>query len=465
MAERENAGSATIQLDAPDGVLEIARKLDANGYRCWAVGGAIRDSLLGAKTADWDLATDARPTDMQALFRRTIPVGIDHGTVGVFAACDGIMYEVTTFRRDVETFGRHAVVEFSNDIGEDLARRDFTINALAWNPLTGELLDPFGGMDDLRDAQLRTVGIAEHRFAEDWLRILRALRFAGHFVLTFDPATWTAITASVEHLTTLSAERIREELLKILGKTPHASAALRLYESSGALRVLYPELHATVGVSPPDGAGDIWMRSLIAVDAIPRQRPMLRMAALLHGVGMPPARSKDLRGNWRYTGHEPLGARKAEEVMRRIKASNADTDYVVGLVAMQSDLFPPDAPDAGVRRWLTHIPADLRVDLFRLRIALWRAAHIAGGVDDEGFSRGAGDLKERWSHARRITRTMPALTTNDLAIDGGDLKGLGLTAGPRFGEIMRILLDRVIDNPEINEKDVLLEIVRSELMD
>lgn len=452
-------------LVAPEGVLEIARKLDGNGYRCWAVGGAIRDSLLGVLHSDWDLATDARPPDVQELFRRTVPVGIDHGTVGVFAACDGIMYEVTTFRRDVETTGRHAVVAFSNDINEDLARRDFTINAIAWNPFTNELLDPYGGLEDLRDAQLRTVGIAADRFAEDWLRILRALRFAGHFVLTFDPATWSAVTAHVDQLVVLSAERIREELLKILSKTPHASAALRLYESSGALRVLFPELHATVGVAPPDGAGDIWTRTLIAVDAIPRTRPLLRLAALLHGIGMPAARSRDLRGGWRFVGHEPMGARKTEDVMKRIKASNADAEYVTALVGMQSDLFPPDAPDAGVRRWLTHVPPHLRTDLFRLRIALWRAAHIAGGVDAEGYERGASDLKERWNHARRVLRDAPPLYTGDLAIDGGDLKRLGLAAGPQFGEILRALLDRVLDDPLLNERDTLLQIVRTELMD
>jgi tRNA nucleotidyltransferase/poly(A) polymerase len=454
---------SVADLRAPSGVTEIARRLAANGYRCWAVGGAIRDALVGVANTDWDLATDARPSDMQELFRRTVPVGIEHGTVGIFAS-DGVMYEVTTFRRDVETFGRHAVVEFATDIEDDLARRDFTINALAWDPLSDALLDPYSGLADLRDAILRTVGDAPSRFAEDWLRILRALRFAGHYVLTFEPATWDAITAHVEQLTALSAERIREELLKVLGKTPHASASLRLYESSGALRVLYPELHATVGVASPDGAGDIWHRTLIAVDAVPRQRTRLRRAALLHGIGMPAARSRDLAGGWRYTGHEPIGARKTEELLRRHKTSNADTEYITGLVRMQSDLFPPDAPDAGVRRWLTHVPAAFRYDLFRLRIALWRAAHIAGGADDDAFERGTQDLRERWLHMRRVLRDAPPLSLGDLAIDGGDLKGLGLSAGPRFGAILNTLLDRVVEDPALNEKDRLIEIVRTDLM-
>jgi tRNA nucleotidyltransferase (CCA-adding enzyme) len=454
----------TVTLHPPAGVLEIARRLEANGYRCWAVGGAVRDAMLGVQHTDWDLATDARPNDMQELFRRTVPVGIEHGTVGIFAAGDGVMYEVTTFRRDVETTGRHAVVEFSNDIVEDLARRDFTINALAWNPLTEELLDPYNGIEDLSDAVLRTVGAAEERFAEDWLRILRALRFAGHYVLTIEPDTWNAVTAHADQLTQLSAERIREELLKILAKTQHASAALRLYESSGALRVLYPELHAEVGVAMPDGAGDIWTRTLIAVDAIPANRPILRMAALLHGIGMPAARSRDLRGEWRYTGHEPIGARKAEDLMRRLKASNADIEYVRDLVALQSDLFPPDAPDSGVRRWLTHIPPHLRTDLFRLRIALWHATGLAGGAAADAFNRGAADLKERWQHVRRVLDADPPLTIGQLAIDGGDLKGLGLTAGPRFGQVLRALLDRVLEEPELNTREQLIEIVQRDIL-
>ena len=444
-------------------MLEIARKLEANGYLCYAVGGAIRNHILHDFDTDWDLATDARPDDMMQLFRRTVPVGVEHGTVGVFAQSDGVMYEMTTFRRDVETTGRHAVVAFSNDIGEDLARRDFTINALAWNPITHELLDPFGGLNDLRDAHLRTVGNAGERFAEDWLRVLRALRFAGHYVLSIDPATWTAIQGSVDNLTQLSAERVREELFKILRKTQHASAALRLYESSGALRVLYPALYATVDLKTPDGACDVWTRALTAVDAIPRTRPMLRLAALLHGVGYPASRSKDLAGGWRYTGHEAIGARKAGELMRDLKASNADTEYVETLVSLQSQLFPPDAPPAGVRRWLAFIPAHLRRDLFRLRIAIWRATQLTGGVNAQQYTTGCNDLVERWANVRRVLRENPPLTINDLAIDGGDLKGEGIQPGPRYGEILRGLLERVIEEPSLNNREALLELVRADL--
>jgi tRNA nucleotidyltransferase (CCA-adding enzyme) len=433
-----------MQLDPPRAVLDIAEKLDGAGHDVWAVGGAVRDTLLGLDSGDWDLATSARPDDVRRLFRKTFPIGIEHGTVGVLGA-DGVLYEVTTFRRDVETTGRHAVVEFAHTIEEDLARRDFTFNAIAWHPIRDEVRDPYQGLADLQVAVLRTVGSPTERFAEDYLRVLRALRFAGHFVLQVEPATWTALQAATSQLGMLSAERVREELLKVLARTPHASAALELYRTSGVLEALYPELQA-LGETE-----DAWLVSLRAVDSLSPKRPLLRLAALLHATGMPAARAKDLRGGFRYTGHERFGALRARAVMERLKASNADTEYVTNLVARQSDLFPPDAPDAGVRRWLLHIPPALVNDFFRLRFALWRGRPVA---------RGDRDLKERWSHVRRVLATQPPLTTADLAINGADLKMLGLHPGPQFGRILQALHDRVIDDPSLNQKDVLSAMAR-----
>ncbi|HEX7048727.1 MAG TPA: CCA tRNA nucleotidyltransferase [Longimicrobiales bacterium] len=446
-------------LHPPAPVRAIARRLEDAGFETWAVGGAVRDALLGRPAGDWDLASRARPAEVRRLFRRTVPIGIEHGTVGVLGE-DGVLYEVTTFRRDIETFGRHAVVEFADTIEEDLSRRDFTINALAWHPLTGELRDPFLGMEDLETGRLRTVGEPAERFAEDYLRVLRALRFAGDFELVIDAATWDALVAAVPHLVELSAERIREELWKILGKTRRASAALSLYAAAGALVVLYPELDRLVGLEPGDGAGhDAWTESLFAVDALPPARPLLRVAALLHGVGKPAARTRDLRGGWRYVGHEVVGAPVAEAVMRRLKASNADTDRVRRLVRHQSDLFPPDAPGAGVRRWLRDIGPDLVRDLFRLRFALWRAATVgrAGGAAPD-------DLIDRWRTVRAVLRQHPVLEVKGLAIGGADLRALGLEPGPEYGRILRGLLEAVIERPELNTREALLERVRTEFL-
>ena len=442
-----------LDLGAPKPVRRITRRLEDAGFETWAVGGAIRDRLTGRPTGDWDLATRATPREMMDLFRRTVPVGVDHGTVGILDG--GRMYEVTTFRRDVEAFGRHAVVAFADTVEEDLSRRDFTINAIAWHPLTGVLLDPFGGQSDLESGVLRTVGAPDERFAEDYLRVLRALRFAGAFHLDIEPATWVALRAAVSHLPELSAERVREELIKVLAQAREASVPLNLYRDAGILEILYPELAPLPRERPAEGEPDLWTVSVRAVDSIPPHRSTLRLAALLHGIGMPPARTKDLRGGWRYTGHEVLGGRKAEDVMRRLKSSNADTDRVVRLVAHQSDLFPPDAPEAGVRRWLRQIGPDLVPDLFRLRFALWRGRHAdEGGVPQ--------DLLERWAKVRRVLHARPALAPADLAIGGADLKALGIAPGPRFGEILQSLLERVTDDPALNDPEALREIVRAE---
>lgn len=452
---------AIIELHPPRAVREIARRLDEAGHETWAVGGAVRDAVLGHPGGDWDLTTRARPEEVRRLFRRTVPIGIEHGTVGVLGR-DGVLYEVTTFRRDVETFGRHAVVEFAETLEEDLSRRDFTCNAIAWHPGTGELRDPFGGLVDLSQGILRTVGRPEERFAEDYLRVLRALRFAGHFELAIEPATWVALTAATPKLTGLSAERVREELWKILEKSRRASAALSLYAAAGVLEVLYPELEALVGLEQgSDHRFDAWAASLLAVDSISPARPLLRVAALLHAIGKPGARTRDLRGGWRFTGHEVIGGRKAEELMRRLKASNAETARVARLVAHQSDLFPPDAPGAGVRRWLHDLGPDLVNDLFRLRFALWRA--MTGGV---GPARGADaprDLIDRWRSAHATILTRPAIAVTDLAVRGNDLMEIGVEPGPRLGEILRKLLGMVLERPELNTRQQLLELAREEL--
>jgi tRNA nucleotidyltransferase/poly(A) polymerase len=440
-----------VELKPPAAVLDIAQRLQSHGHQAWAVGGAVRDALLDRHGDDWDLATDALPETVRRIFRRTFPIGIAHGTVGVLGS-DRVLYEVTTFRRDVETFGRHAVVAFAEHLEDDLARRDFTINAIAWNPLTGEIRDPYGGVQDLQGRTLRTVGNPAERFAEDYLRVLRALRFAGHFQLVVESETWQALKDAVPQLGMLSAERVREELWKVLSKTRAASTTLRLYADAGVLSQLFPELAATVGIDVA-GARDAWDISLAGVDAIPPRRTLLRVAALLHALGYPGARARDLRGGWRYTGHEAIGARHAEAVMRRLKASNVDIERVTELVRKQSDLFPPDAPPAGVRRWFLHVPPALVNDFFRLRIALWRAWPVAGGDRD---------LLERWrkAHAERLRH--PILTLSGLAIDGHDLRDLGIEPGPRYSRILQHLLDCVIQQPALNTREQLLALVRQE---
>jgi len=261
-------------LDPPEPVRRIATRLERAGFEAWCVGGAVRDALLGHPHLDWDLATSATPAQVRKLFRRTVPVGIQFGTVGVLDE-HRTLHEVTTFRRDVQTDGRHAVVEFGASLDEDLARRDFTINAIAYSPSTGRLHDPFDGRSDLARGIVRAVGDPDARLREDRLRALRALRFAARFGFEIERDTWRAIVASAPHLGRLSPERVKQELEKTMEQVERPSTALRLWQASGALAVLVPAL------------ADISVLALETIDALPRptlpgrpQRKVNRLGAL-----------------------------------------------------------------------------------------------------------------------------------------------------------------------------------------
>lgn len=400
---------------APGAVRWIARTLEEAGYETWAVGGAVRDALLGRPSADWDIATRATPKQVRRTFRRTVPIGVEHGTVGVLAR-DGLMYEVTTFRKDVETDGRHAVVEFADRIEDDLSRRDFTINAIAWHPLRDELFDPFGGADDLAAAILRTVGVAADRFREDYLRILRALRFAGRFDFEIDEGTWTALIALTDHLSTLSPERVREELMKVLSADPRPSHALSLYRDGGINRVLFPEL---------DGlAGGVWEHAVRVVDALPPGRPMLRLAALLR----------------------PAAPAAAAALLVRLRLSNADTDAVAHLASA------PGLPARGsgaedLRRWLSRYGPTVMRGVARLDLASARVADVEPAPLE---------LVEAWRGIRAELRTAPPLAVGDLTVGGRDLMRMGLKPGPLFKDVLSELLVWVLEDPARNEREGLL---------
>jgi tRNA nucleotidyltransferase (CCA-adding enzyme) len=432
-------GISTRELPAPREVRRIAERLAGAGFETWAVGGAVRDALAGLPPGDWDLTTAARPADVKRLFKRTVPIGIEHGTMGVLGK-DGHLYEVTTFRRDVETFGRKARVVFADRLEEDLDRRDFTINAVAWSPLTGEVRDPHGGASDLAERVLRTVGDAGERFREDRLRVLRALRFAGRFDLTIEPGAWSAVRASADQLGSLSAERVREELFKVLA-LPRPSVSLRLYERSGVLAALYPELQACVGVTYGDGT--VWDHLMEVVDAARPHRISVRMAALLHDAGRARPDGRE---------HAAAGAAIAREVMTRLKASNPDRDRVSHLVAQHADAPSPRSHDPELRRWIRRVGLEYLRDLFRLLVADARARRAD-----------PTELVRFWRRTRRALRMRPPLDTTELAIGGAELRSLGLPAGPLYGEILRDLLEKVTDDPSLNRRDKLIRIVQAEL--
>jgi len=413
----------TARPSAPAEVRRIARKLEEAGHETWAVGGAVRDALLGTHVGDWDLATHARPQEVRALFRRTVPIGIEHGTVGVLA--DGTLYEVTTFRRDVETDGRHAVVVFADTLEEDLARRDFTINAVAWHPLREVLADPFGGIADMECRVLRTVGEPTERFREDYLRILRAIRFAGLFSLEIESRTWTALREMTPHLRKLSAERIRDELIKVLDADPAPGRALELYAGSGVLGELYPELDALRGRSAGE-ATDLWTLAVATVAELPSGRALMRLAALLKDV--------------------PREA--AAALLVRLRFSNAQCDETAHRAAAPA-LPNPKAEPSAFRRWLSHtgpqrLSAVARLDLARA------LAERRLGLGDRVLA-----VVSSWYTAKEVLAEAPPLSTGDLALDGRGLISLGLAPGPHFGRILQALLDWVLEDPSRNRRDLL----------
>ncbi len=445
-----------FEVSPPDQVLWLWRTLEEAGFETWVVGGVIRDIMLGRPADDWDFATRAHPKQIMDSFRRTVPIGVDHGTVGVLAP-DGTLYEVTTFRRDVETFGRRAVVEFAERIEEDLSRRDFTLNALAWHPGRDELLDPWNGASDMVAQILRTVGDPAKRFAEDLLRVLRALRFAGQFGLTIEADTWRALLSAVPELSQLSAERIQEELMKVLAQARSPSIALGLYADSGVFAELYSELDLGLPIvgreedGPPDaprgGAARRQLdldHTLCACDAVSRTRPLVRLSLLFALVSATQGQADiDAKDTARDAEDPPQGAtrRGIETLMERLRFSNADTKRVATVAASLSPTPPSEEP-VDLRRWLNRVGPAHFPDIAR--------AWLAGARAHEESER--AHVIRRVNALRTVLREDPPLTIGDLALDGTDLKELGLPPGPHFGEILRYLLEEVLDRPEANNR-------------
>ena len=386
------------KIDVPEEVLDIARVLERSGFEAWCVGGAVRDALLGDPNMDYDIATSARPEEVLRIFPRTVPVGLRFGTVGVLDR-HRRLHEVTTFRRDIETDGRHAVVQYGVSLEDDLARRDFTINALAYHPLREEWRDPFKGEEDLQRRVVRAVGDPAQRFREDYLRILRGLRFSARLGFAIDPATWDAARAASAGLSQLSAERVRDEWFKSLRTARDINALVGLWRESGVAAAWMPELEVESGarVPPLDRA----------------ERDPVLLTCLLTT--------------------DPVA------VLRRLKASNQEIGRAVAI----RDAVPlPDRSDeVTVRRWLSRAgaAADDHATLIR-----WRTGQ-----------------SPPWAPvADRIRERGDALTRDALAISGVDLRAIGLEPGPKMGLVLDRLLDRVLEDPSINTRERLLALAR-----
>lgn len=446
-----------MEIHIPTGARKIIARLEQHGYEAYIVGGCVRDSLMGKRPSDWDICTSARAEEMMALFedKRVIPTGIQHGTLTILAE-DGA-YEVTTFRIDGEYLDhRHPKsVAFTRELAEDLSRRDFTINAMAWHPERG-LIDLFGGVEDLRDRLVRAVGDPVQRFNEDGLRMLRMVRFATVLDFDYDPATYDAVRKQGHLLQYISKERIQVELNKIL-LAAHPARGLEDLYTLGMYPYIIPMMCHTVGFAQRGGHHflDVFEHSLLAVGVITPEL-VLRLTMLLHDIGKPFVwDSSESLSYDRFDDHAAVSAKLAGKILRDLKYDNATRKDVVELIAHHNDILLPDP--VNVRRALARLGEVQTRRLVQVKVADLIAHDLAGerekilalfaeisDVIDEVVARG------------------DCTSVKALAIGGQDMMALGLS-GRAIGQMLNAALELVLEKPKMNTRETLLNWVRGNL--
>lgn len=433
----------TIHL--PEQVNFIIHTLENAGYEAYAVGGCIRDSFLGREPDDWDITTSAAPEQVKELFRRTIDTGIRHGTVTVMLGADG--YEVTTYRIDGEyEDGRHPKeVIFTASLEEDLKRRDFTMNALAYNERSG-LVDCFGGIRDMQQGLVRAVGDPGERFEEDALRMMRAVRFAAQLNYTIEENTRAAIQRLAERMSCVSAERIQTELVKLI-VSAHPEKLRLMYETK-LTAVILPEWDAMMRAEQnnPHHCYTVGEHTLHALEHTPADR-IKRLAILFHDMGKPAVKTTDNAGCDHFHAHAALSRELAEQILRRLKFDNETIDKVTRLVLWHD--YKPELTEGSIRRGIHKIGEDV----FPLLFDIQRADILA----QNSFMREEKlDALERMQAIyRHILEERQCLSLKDLAVSGKDLISLGMSPGREIGEALEIMLDWVLEHPQDNRKEVL----------
>jgi tRNA nucleotidyltransferase (CCA-adding enzyme) len=438
-------------MNVPQTVIQVCHKLDKAGFQAWLVGGAVRDSIMGREAHDWDIASNARPDQVHSLFRY-IDTGIKHGTITVLVGDD--KYEVTTFRGDGEyTDGRRPDgIKFLDRIEDDLARRDFTMNSVAYDPLSDVYCDPFGGRLDINKRIIRAVGDPFIRFSEDGLRCLRAIRFMVSLGFDIDKSTYLAITKALETFSKVSSERVRDEWFKIM-KSHQPSLAFDSMAETGMLAITIPEMLPMIGCTQNRyHSFDVWKHSLVTMDACPEEDPVLRWGALFHDIGKP--KSKGVHpehGDATFYDHENIGADMAIEILPRLRLSVDDQNRIIHLVRHHFIRYDKTWSASTIRRWVRKVGLDNVASLCTLARA-------------DIFGKGPAIEKEVINELEakiatmQVTETIP-ISTKVLSINGHEvMTHLGIGQGPTVGKILTALLELVTDNPEINTKENLLNL-------
>ncbi|MGI6455349.1 MAG: CCA tRNA nucleotidyltransferase [bacterium] len=436
--------------------------------KSYAVGGIVRDTVLMAlyngsgkitrtHGNDWDIATPLLPKEVISRLRQAnitaVPIGFEHGTVA--AVIDQVQYEITTFRYDIDyKDGRHPTIQFTDSIEEDLKRRDFTVNAFALDIDTGEILDLFSGIEDLKKRVIRSVGNPEHRFEEDHLRMLRAARFAAKLEGSVAVETLAAIRKHAPRIQRISPERIRDEIMKILAyRKP--SIAFMLMQESGLLYYIMPELDVCFDVGQNYfHADNVGMHTLHAVDAISPEYPFYRFCTLMHDLGKVPCKLyKPEKKDYVFYGHQYASKRMTRAIMRRLRFSNKEIHRACDIVENHMYNLKPDLSESAIRRFVRKLDEENVDGFLRMRMADRKGNRF----NDEGYEKGIFHFVRS---LRKIRKAENALKVHDLEITGHDLMKLDLKPGPIFSEILNQLLEWVLDDPNRNNHGWLVEKAR-----
>jgi tRNA nucleotidyltransferase (CCA-adding enzyme) len=439
-------------------VVQVCSTLHDAGYEAYLVGGAVRDSLLGREVHDWDIATNAKPQEIinKRLFPRVIETGLKHGTVT--ALIDGISFEITTYRKDGDyTDGRRPnEVEFSKTIEEDLARRDFTINAIAYDPLRDRIVDPFDGIGDLSRGLIKAVGNHLQRFSEDGLRCLRAARFASTLEFHLELSTLVAIRSCLDTYAKVAVERVQAEWLKIMAsKTP--SLAFRIMAETDMLEVTVPEMIPMIGCRQNKyHAYDVWTHTLRTLDATPKEDVILRVAALFHDIGKPASKGVNpVTDEITFYDHDYVSAEIANVVLERMKFSTEDRIRIVHLVRHHFIRYDRHWSASTIRRWARKVGLENVPSL----LTLAKADIVGKGPAKTGLDSLVIDELAQLIETMKIEEQIP-MSTKSLAINGSDvMTTLGIGPGPKVGTVLKLLMEVITDDPEKNTREALLSIV------